>query len=356
MNRRRWLPENVTSFKDKCGRTRYRFRQKGLPQYLFRCEPGTPGFMEELAKARQAQPKEKRRFAHGSFDALIESYYRSKQWKRMKASSQRMRANAFERFRAKHGSKPVDRLEARHIDRWMSDMLATPHAANDLRKMLNMLMKHAILLGWRRDNPVDAVEAIRTGSDGYHCWTEEEIAQYEKHWPLGTRERLAMALLLYTGLRRGDMVNVGRQHRRGDKLVLRHEKNRSDTIIPILPPLQAAIDAMEGDMHLTYLVTQTGKAFTPAGFGNWFRDRCNDAGLPHCSAHGLRKALSRRLAESGATHLQGRSVTGHMTDAMFSHYAASANREAMAEEAMGKVAQIFGKPDGKFANGGSKNG
>lgn len=342
MARRRWLPDNVTSFKDRVGRTRYRFRKKGLPQYLFRCEPGTPGFMEEYAAAQLAQPINKPRYAEGTFDALIESYYRSKQWARMKPTSQKMRSNALERFRKKHGTKRVSHLEARHIDRWMSEIIETPHAANDLRKMLNMLMKHAILLGLRRDNPVAATEAIRTDGEGYHCWTEEEIAQFERKWAIGTRERLAMALLLYTGLRRGDMVHVGRQHRVGDKLVLRHAKNKSDTVIKILPPLAAALDAMTDEKHLTYLVTRTGKSFTPAGFGNWFRETCNEAGLPHCSAHGLRKAMARRLAETGATTMQGRAVTGHRSDAMFIHYAAKANRETMANEALNRLADRMG--------------
>lgn len=357
MARRKWLPDNVTAFKDKCGRTRYRFRKKGFKAYLFRAEPGTDEFMREYEAARQAPAEGSHRFPHGTFDALIESYYRSKQWARMKPTSQRMRQNALERFRKKHGPKRVAHLEARHIDRWMSDIVATPHAANDLRKMLNLLMKHAILLGWRRDNPVTATEAIRVDGDGYHCWTEEEIAQFENKWAVGTRERLAMALLLYTGLRRGDMVNVGRQHRKGDKLILRHGKNKSDTVIKILPPLAAALDAMTDEKHLTYLVTRTGKSFSAAGFGNWFRDCCNDAGLPHCSAHGLRKAMARRLAETGATTMQGRAVTGHKSDAMFIHYAAKANRETMADEALDRLADrlVMANDDGKPDAGGAES-
>lgn len=340
MARRRWLPANVTAFQDKCGRTRYRFRKKGLPQYLFRHEPGTPEFTEELHRARTATMPETPRHAPGSFDALIDSYYRSRRFTRMKQSSQRMRQNALERFRAQHGSKPVAALEARHIDRWMAELAETPHAANDLRKMLRQLMKHAILLGLRRDNPVDAVEPLRVDSDGYHCWTEAEIARFDERWPLGTRERLAKELLLYTALRRGDMVKIGRQHRHGEKLVLRHHKNKSDTIIRILPPLAAALDAMGGE-QMTYLVTAKGKPFEPASFGNWFRKACNAAGLPHCTAHGLRKAMSRRLAESGATSLQGRAVTGHKTDAMFAHYAAAASRESMANEALDRVEKVI---------------
>src|SRR5690606_30416892 len=103
-------------------------------------------------------------------------------------------------------------------------------------------------------------------------------------------------------------------------------------------PLEAALNSLDSE-HLTYLVTQTGKAFTPAGFGNWFRERCDMAGLKHCAAHGLRKAMARRLAESGATYLQGRAVTGHRSDAMFAHYAARANNAAMADIALEQMAE-----------------
>jgi integrase len=337
MARRRWLPENVTSFRDKCGRTRYRFRKKGFATHLFRCEPGTPGFLEELAKAQCAQPVAKARFAHGTFDALIESYYRSKKWVQLKKSTQQMRYNMVENFRRQYGSHPVDRLEARHIDRWMGDKAVNaPHAANHLRKMLNQLMKHAILLGWRSDNPVDIVEPIRISGEGFHCWTDAEIRKYDDKWPIGTRERLAKELLLCTALRKSDMIKLGHNSRIGDRLVLYHTKNDSGTSIQILPQLEAAINAVPGGFS-TYLVTQKGKPFTPAGFGNWFRERCDMAGLPNCSAHGLRKAMARRLAEAGATVSEGMAVTGHKTTNMFMHYAAGADKNRLAQNGFGKL-------------------
>jgi hypothetical protein len=94
-------------------------------------------------------------------------------------------------------------------------------------------------------------------------------------------------------------------------------KNRNrdpvTTEIPILPPLQQVIDASPtGD--LTFLVTaQARRPFTAAGFGNWFRDRCNEAGMPHCSAHGLRKAGATIAAENGATVHELMSVFGWLT-------------------------------------------
>src|SRR5690606_38810774 len=146
-------------------------------------------------------------------------------------------------------------------------------------------------------------------------WTEAEIAQFEKRWPLGTRERLAMELLLCTSLRESDAVTVGRQHRQGHELHLHHGKNDSATIIPLAPSLEAAMDAYDSGT-LTYIATKYGQPFTVKGFYNWFKRACVKAGLPHCSPHGLRKAASRRLAEAGATPLEGRAVTGHKTDRM----------------------------------------
>jgi integrase len=236
----------------------------------------------------------------------------------------------------------VRRVTTAALDNKLAKMADTPAAANNLRKTLAKLHKHAIKLGWRTDNPVLSTDGYKPGK-GWHCWTEGEITQFEARWPLGTRERLAMALLLYTALRRSDMVTIGRQHRNGDELTLRHEKNDSDTTIPLAPPLAEALDAMPGTT-MTYLVTEFGKPFTANGFGNWFRDRCDKAGLPHCSAHGLRKAMSRRLAEGRATPFEGRAITGHKTDRQFAYYAEQADRTALARTGMGKVMANLAKP------------
>ena len=335
---RKWLPDNVTPWTDRHGKTRYRWRKRGFPTHHFKAAPGTPEFLAELHQATSAPALDGSpapRAAPFTYDALIASFYRTPKWLGMKPSGQRTYRNIIERFRAKNGAKDVRGVTAAAIDAKLASMAATPAAANNLRKVLARLHRHAIKLGWRTDNPVLVTDPYKSGP-GWHCWTEAEIAQYEARWPLGTRERLAMALLLHTALRKSDMVTIGRQHRRGDELHLHHSKNNSDTVIPIAPALAQALDAMP-TTSLTYLVTEFGKPFTGNGFGNWFRDRCDKAGLPHCSAHGLRKAMSRRLAESGATSLQGRAVTGHKTDREFAHYAESANRRQMAREAMAKI-------------------
>ena len=123
------------------------------------------------------------------------------------------------------------------------------------------------------------MEYLRTGSQGWHTWTIDEVRQYEAKHPLGTRARLAFALLLYTGVRRSDVVKLGRQMIREGCLTFTQTKNQKrnpiTVSIPVLPQLQAAIDATPS-CNMIFLVTEFGRPFTTAGFGNRFRKWCND--------------------------------------------------------------------------------
>lgn len=157
----------------------------------------------------------------------------------------------------------------------------------------------------------------------------------------GTKARLALGLLLYTAQRRGDVVAMGRQHERGGFLAIVQDKTGTPVEIPIHPELRAIIEATPSG-HLTYLVTEFGKPFTPAGFGNWFAERVSEAGLPErCRAHGLRKAACRRLAEAGCTAPQISAISGHLSLREVQPYIDAANRSLMAAEGMAKVAQAF---------------
>lgn len=344
---RNWLPDNVTRYRDRHGKWRYRFRKTGLPTYSFRDPPGTEGFRKEYLRACNADPATPLpRHAAYSYDALIASFYETPRWVKMADSSQRTYRGIIERFRAKNGSKDVRRVKTASIDNLLAKRADTPAAANNLRKTLARLHRHAIKLGWRTDNPVTASDAFNIDTKGFHTWSEEECAKFEACWPLGTRQRLAYALLLYTALRRSDMILLGKQHRQGERFKLYHGKNKSETDIRIVAPLHEAIDALKHD-HLTYLVTERGHPYsTGNGFYNWFKRACVKAGIAHCGPHGLRKAMSRRLAESGATTLEGRAVTGHKTDREFAHYAEQANKADLADTAMANLERRLAKNGG----------
>jgi integrase len=177
---------------------------------------------------------------------------------------------------------------------------------------------------------------------GFRTWTEDHISQFEAFYPTDSRARLAFALLLYTGQRRGDVVRMGRQHIRDGFIEVRQAKTGATVEIPIHPELQAILDASRAE-HLTFPTTATGKPFTGGSFTNWFGDLCRKAGLPlGLSAHGLRKAMCRRLAEAAA-------ISGHASLKEVQRYTKAANQRRMAIDAMETIQRTETvKPDRKI--------
>jgi integrase len=338
---KRWLPDNVTAYKDRHGKTRYRFRKSGLPPRHFTAEPGTEEFRAELATFLAAAPATLAdRHPHGTLDWLAARFYETVAWREMAESSRRTYRGIVERFRdsknkdgKRFGSLPVALVKTRHLDRILERMADTPAAANNLRKVLKRLFRLAIKLELRADNPATDTDPYRAGK-GFHTWTEEEIEQYRARHALGTKARLALELLLNTAARRCNAVAIRRADLRRGKFHIQHVKGGDEAIVAVMPETLAAIEALPVAGIGHYLVTEFGNPFTPAGFGNWFRERCDEAGLPQCSAHGLRKAMSRRLAEWGATDAQGRAVTGQKKNQTFAYYAAKADREQLADAAL----------------------
>ena len=207
-------------------------------------------------------------------------------------------------------------------------------------------MAFAVGDGWRQDNPTTGTKRIKSRTDGFHTWTEEEIAQFEAVHPVGGKARLALALLLYTPQRRSDVVGIGRQHIRNGVLHIKQKKTGASLAIPVHPEL-ARIIAATPSGNLTLLTTSFGKTFTAAGFGNWFRERCNEAQLPgHCAAHGLRKAACRRLAEAGCSANVIASISGHRTLTEVSRYTRAADQERLARA---DVAAITGTESVNYA-------
>ena len=165
-----------------------------------------------------------------------------------------------------------------------------------------------------------------------------DLDRFEDRHPIGTKAHLALGLLQYLGVRRSDVVQLGRQHVRDGRITFRMHKGRRKGTIPpltlkIIPSLQNIIDAgPTGD--LAFLVTEYGKPFTAAGFGNWFRTRCNEAGLHGLSAHGVRKAAATRAAENGATAHQLMAMFGWLTLAQAELYTRMAEREELSDAGM----------------------
>lgn len=184
-------------------------------------------------------------------------------------------------------------------------------------------------------------KVLKPKTGGFHTWTEDDIASFEAVHPIGGRPRLAFGILLYTAQRRSDVVRMGRQHIRYGLRHVVQQKTGATLAIPMHPELVKIIEATP-NVNLTYLVTRDGSPFTPAGFTNWFREVCNEANLPRGrSAHGLRKAACRRLAEAGCSANVIASISGHASLREVQRYTAAADQRRMAKEGMTKVVDAF---------------
>jgi integrase len=164
----------------------------------------------------------------------------------------------------------------------------------------------------------------------------DEVAQFEAVHPAGSKARLALYLLLHTAQRKSDVAKMGWQHVKGDTIAVRQQKTGTSLRIPMLPELAGALASLPRN-NLTLMLTERGTPFTSGGFGMWFRKRCDEAGLRHCSAHGLRKLAATRLSNAGCTPDQIRAITGHKTLSEVSNYTRARDQELLARQAIDKL-------------------
>ena len=337
MTRKRLLPLYVSEFLDRHRKPRLRFRRQGHPTYYFKSPFGTEGFRVEYRQCLDGRPPVGAdRLVPGSIDDLVARYYRSQDFLNGGDTTREKNRGILEGFRKQHGGKGAASIQFEHIDA----ILATkadkhPAAARNLRKQLRRLFAFAVKCRLRDDNPVNDTARIK-GPDswGHRPWSEDDVRQYQAHHKLGSMARLALELILWTGNRRSDALQVGRQHIKDGAFRFRQQKTGKEMVIPIAPELAKAIMAMPPSPHLTFLVTAYGKPFTVDGFGGRMRKWCDAAGLIGLSAHGLRKTMANRLALAGAGNQGIKSVTGHSGDSEVAHYTRGVDQERMARDTM----------------------
>lgn len=329
----------------KRDRGRLYLRCAGMkPIRLYELE-GTPEFAQEYEQALHRMTAAIPGRARGSFHWLIVKYFSSPEFCYLAPKTQKVRRRILERICGvkTRADAAYRQLLPRHVRDLRDELAEYPEAANGRIKALRQVFKWAIERDLADHNPAASVSYFPPANPGgFHTWSEDEIAKFEAQHPIGTKARLAMALLLYTGVRRGDVVRLGPQMERDGCLVFTEEKGAAhapkERTLPILPELRLAIDAAPSG-HLAYLVTEFGKPFSSPGFGNWFRKRCDEAGLTGCSAHGLRKAGAVRAAEAGATTKQLMAIFGWRSAKMADRYTLDADRRKMAAESMHLLAK-----------------
>lgn len=347
--RKERLPRNVSGYNDQHGKRRYRFRKTGCQTVYF----DHPPTEAEVAPLRTAAPcATETRHAHGTVGWLLARFFASPAFASGKGPDREREARRIlSTFAAQFGKDKVANFRFDHIEAILMQTAQPglsakkrktggPHAARNLRRELVPLFNYAVKLGLIQTNPVTLADAPKAPRGGFHTWTEAEIAQFRAHWPLGSKPRLALEIMLWTLARKGDATTFGPRNVQGGRIVFTAAKTGKQASLPIAPQLRAAIDAMPVVGTEAFLVTEYGKPYSKAGLGNAMRDWCDAAGLPHCTAHGLRKATARRAAEEGAGN-QGIKALGQWAgDDQVSTYTAAAQQDRLADAALAPVIEM----------------
>ena len=345
--------------RDRHGNVRFYYRRRiGELKIRLRHKPGTEEFAAEYASAvGRAGGRDNNdvqllsTHKAGTLRWLCISYFKSPEFERLDESTQRARRRILESCLVEtiapaadeiFADFPLKRITTKAL-RVLRDRKANlPEAAIGRVKALRRLFMWALDHDLIESDPTRDLRRPEHTSLGHHSWTMQEVEKFEARHAVGSKARLALALLLYIGVRRSDVVRLGLQHVRDGWIkfvVQKNRKRRPVTVeLPMPPALQSIIDrSVTGPF--TFLVTDYGKPFTPAGFGGWFRTRCDEAGLPHCSAHGLRKAGAARAAENGATPHELLAIFGWISLKEAERYTAAAQRRRLARNASSLLAR-----------------
>lgn len=309
------------------------FRRGKGKRTRLRGEYESPEWLEDYYAALGSQAAPKKAMASGTLEWLVNRYFDSLAFATLAPNTQRARKSVLVRVVKSAGHLRLSQITPLRIAESRDARSATPTAAVTFVKYMKAMFAWAVKAGHMTSNPATGVESKAVKTDGHHTWTLDEVRKYWKRHPRGTMARLAIDIMLYTGMRRSDAVLFSRQHVRGDVIEYRQGKTRAEIVMPLLPPLRRSMEAMPKSWQLHFLLTADGEPFASSNsFGNWFADRCIEAGVPG-RAHGLRKAGATFAANNGASDKQLMAMWGWEDPKQAAVYTRRANRAVLAQAA-----------------------
>jgi integrase len=325
----------IHEYRDRNGKLRRYVRRPGAKRVPLPGIPGSPEFMQAYQHAiAGAVTIDHSRHKAGALGALAIEFYKSADFSNLSSSSQRTYRTVLDPVVGRDGYRLVRDLQPDKARKVIEEIGEKhPGMANLTRAVLRRLFSYAIDLGWRRDNPFERVKKYKLGT--HHTWTDAELEAFEKRWPLGTRQRLAYALLLYTGQRVSDVVRMKRSDIRNGAIYTVQAKTKVELYIELHPALERALKTYPANG--IYLIgDRAGRPMRPGTLSMLVRASAKAAGLSsECVAHGLRKAVLRRLAEHGSTSKQIQAVSGHRTLSEIERYTRQADQRRLAKTAIG---------------------
>jgi len=328
---------NLRRERTRHGKTVWYYRDGDGPRIRIKEEFGTEAFIAAYKSALfGAHPSSKKmELRSGSFGWLLSSYRKSAAWSSLSPATRKQRDAIFSSSGEALGVEFAE-ITRKEIAAGLQRRKDTPFSANNWLKAMRALFRWALDDGLVEIDPTVGVRSLKTKTDGFHAWTDGEVRRFEHRWPIGTRERVAFAVLLFTGFRRGDAIRLGKSHKKDGYFVLSTQKTGTKVIVPCLRGLEETLEA--GPLgSRTYLAQLNGEPWNVFSFGNWFHEACVAAGVPG-SAHGLRKLAATRLWEAGVSEAELDAAMGWKTGSGMSRiYARKADRERLSKSAFDKL-------------------
>lgn len=358
---------------DRHGNARLYVRRYGR-RIRMKESPGSPAFaaaytaaLDELAQPKplDSRPRPQRDPA-GTLGWLAQRYFGSDEFKTFDPQYQATRRGVIEECLDEPHTEsdpepmrhcPLKYFSSKKVKR-LRDIKARaglPGAANNRRKYLSAMFGWAIEaeIEGVTSNPCRDVRRKKYETSGFYTWKLDDIRQFSEYHPVGSKAMLALALFLFLGVRRSDMVRLGPKMvaetanddgsiRRAIKFTVRKTRvsRPIETEKPVLPELWQIIEASPCGTA-TFLETEYGQPFSAKGFGERMRKWCDEAGLPQCTSHGVRKIAATICADGGATVHHLMSIFDWVTIKQAEAYTREADRRRLAQSSMHLLAAPF---------------
>jgi integrase len=327
-------------------------RHKG-PRIRIKAEYGTPQFEEAYQAALKGDaPKAVGKASKGSLEWLWMLYRQTGVWTDLSLATRKQRENIMRQVLKTGGNQPLSKITSGAVKQGIDRR--KPYAARHFVDTLHGMFKWAVSAQHVNSDPTIGNAVAKPKTKGFPVWTEDELEQYERRWPLGTRERVMFGVYCFTGLRRGDAAKLGRQHIRNGVITIDTEKTETRVTIPVLPEL-AEIIAAGPTGELSIIASKKGQPIRKESLGTLFKKACKLAGIQGKSAHGIRKAAATRAANNGATVATLEAIFGWEGGQMAALYTRAADRKRLAAEHMDKLSRpetgtSIPAPGGKCGN------
>ena len=295
----------VSSFKDRHGRPRWRYRKGDFCVALGR-DYGSPVFMQRLNAARAGEPIPglPMRSRHGAVARALGEWRVKPDQKSCTVSTRAGHAGNIRVLEDHLGHYSLTELSIGLINEFMQSLSTRPVVANRCLGILRSVLDDAVQAGKLRANVALSVQKFAVEHTAFRVWSEDDVSAFYAEHIAETLACTALTLMLYTGAGLSDAVRLGWHNVQSGRIrFVKHRANTADLLlvdIPVHPALAQCLNTLPKD-HLTFLQTTHHAQRSVAGLGNLMQQWCQTADLPECSASGIRKACARRLKEAGAS-------------------------------------------------------